>query len=265
MTTPVSISFVPVRSSRMMFVAQANGAPAVRVLLAERSLRLQDGLAPPHGQPSPVQVVAVATSYAQALYLAGRVAPDVVVLGCFADPLDVLDVLAALQALSNCRVLVHGLDDPDRSERALQQGAAEVLGSPAAAPELVEAILRLHAGRPPAAAAGAVARLTLRERQLITAIVTNPGAKYLVIGAQLGISEHTVHNHLSSIYQKLNLINRADLLLYAVRHRIVADGDAQAEALPAPPPQATFSAISTAKKPPAASSVHLRITQPQRR
>lgn len=33
-----------------------------------------------------------------------------------------------------------------------------------------------------------------------------------------GISEHTVHNHLSNIYQKLDLINRTDLLMYAIKH-----------------------------------------------
>jgi len=30
-----------------------------------------------------------------------------------------------------------------------------------------------------------------------------------------------VHNHLSSIYHKLNLVNRTDLLFYAVRHGLV--------------------------------------------
>ena len=68
-----------------------------------------------------------------------------------------------------------------------------------------------------------VSRLTGRERELIRAIMDNPGAKYLVIGAQLGISEHTVHNHLSNIYQKLNLINRIDLLMYALKHGLTND------------------------------------------
>ena len=62
------------------------------------------------------------------------------------------------------------------------------------------------------------ARLTLRERELIRAIVGDPSAKYMCIAGRLGISEHTVHNHLSNIYQKLNLINRIDLLMYALKH-----------------------------------------------
>ena len=31
---------------------------------------------------------------------------------------------------------------------------------------------------------------------------------------------HTVHNHLSNIYQKLNLINRIDLLVYVLKRRL---------------------------------------------
>ena len=61
-------------------------------------------------------------------------------------------------------------------------------------------------------------RLTLRERELIRAIVGEPSAKYMSIAGSLGISEHTVHNHLSNIYQKLDLINRTDLLMYAIKH-----------------------------------------------
>ena len=37
-----------------------------------------------------------------------------------------------------------------------------------------------------------VSRLTGRERELIRVILDNPGAKYMIIGAQMGISEHTV-------------------------------------------------------------------------
>ena len=88
---------------------------------------------------------------------------------------------------------------------------------------------REHASSRPRPMAGSlctpegVSRLTDRERELIRVILDNPGAKYMIIGAQMGISEHTVHNHLSSIYHKLNLVNRTDLLFYAVRHGLVEE------------------------------------------
>ncbi|MCY1424472.1 Bacterial regulatory protein, luxR family [compost metagenome] len=62
------------------------------------------------------------------------------------------------------------------------------------------------------------------------AIVGDPTAKYICIAGRLGISEHTVHNHLSSIYQKLNLTNRIDLLMYAVKHGLTSGEEPPAAA-----------------------------------
>ena len=70
-----------------------------------------------------------------------------------------------------------------------------------------------------------VSRLTDRERELIDVIVAHPSAKYLAIADRMGISEHTVHNHLTHIYQKLNVVNRTELLLYAMSRRL--DGSRQ--------------------------------------
>lgn len=228
---PISLQYRP-----------AHGAPAgrtVRVLLAEPQPRLQDELAAIDG----VRLVGAARSYAQVLYLAGQAQPDAVVLDCFDDPMDVLDTLAALQQLSHSAVLLHGLADRERSRRALAAGASAVLEAGVDGGGVLAAILRVRGSEPPApagsvrppAAAPGAARLTTRERELVRAIVTWPSAKYLVIGSQLGISEHTVHNHLSSIYQKLQLVNRADLLIYAVRHRIAADCGGEPEASPLTP------------------------------
>lgn len=40
----------------------------------------------------------------------------------------------------------------------------------------------------------------------------------MVIAGRLCISEHTLRNHLSSIYAKLDVCNRLDLYAYAMRH-----------------------------------------------
>jgi two-component system, NarL family, nitrate/nitrite response regulator NarL len=41
-----------------------------------------------------------------------------------------------------------------------------------------------------------------------------------VIASRLCISEHTLRNHLTSIYSKLGLSSRLDLYAYATRHRL---------------------------------------------
>ncbi len=41
-----------------------------------------------------------------------------------------------------------------------------------------------------------------------------------MIASRLCISEHTLRNHLTSIYTKLQLSNRLDLYAYATRHSL---------------------------------------------
>lgn len=63
-----------------------------------------------------------------------------------------------------------------------------------------------------------IATLTAREREMIAAVAGDTAAPGKVIAGRLCISEHTLRNHLSTIYGKLGLSNRLDLYAYATRH-----------------------------------------------
>lgn len=65
-----------------------------------------------------------------------------------------------------------------------------------------------------------IATLTTRERQAIAALASDAAAPGKVIAGRLCISEHTLRNHLTSIYNKLGLSNRLDLYAYATRHSL---------------------------------------------
>jgi len=65
-----------------------------------------------------------------------------------------------------------------------------------------------------------IATLTLRERQTIAAVASDASAPGKVIAGRLCISEHTLRNHLTSIYNKLGLSNRLDLYAFATRHSL---------------------------------------------
>ena len=65
-----------------------------------------------------------------------------------------------------------------------------------------------------------IATITARERQTIAAVARDAAAPGKVIAGRLCISEHTLRNHLSSIYGKLGLSNRLDLYAYATKHRL---------------------------------------------
>ena len=69
-----------------------------------------------------------------------------------------------------------------------------------------------------------IALLTQRERQAIAALAADTSAPGKVIASRLCISEHTLRNHLSSIYSKLDLSNRLALYAFATRHRLDKPG-----------------------------------------
>ncbi len=62
-------------------------------------------------------------------------------------------------------------------------------------------------------------RLTPRELQIVAAIVE--GASNKDVGQQFGLSQQTVKNHLSHIFDKLGVSNRLELALYAVHHKLL--------------------------------------------
>lgn len=61
--------------------------------------------------------------------------------------------------------------------------------------------------------------LTTREREVLARLVT--GGTNAAIGKELGISEHTVRNHLSAVMAKLGVANRTDAVATAVRRGLV--------------------------------------------
>jgi DNA-binding NarL/FixJ family response regulator len=61
--------------------------------------------------------------------------------------------------------------------------------------------------------------LTPRELDIVAAIVD--GATNRDIAEQFGVSQQTVKNHLSSIFDKLGVSTRLELALYAINHSLV--------------------------------------------
>ena len=60
--------------------------------------------------------------------------------------------------------------------------------------------------------------LTPRELDIVSAIVS--GSSNRSIATQFSISEQTVKNHLSSIFEKMGVSSRLKLALKAVEHRL---------------------------------------------
>ena len=63
-----------------------------------------------------------------------------------------------------------------------------------------------------------VSVLTPKEKLTVEALASDAAAPGKVIAQRLNISEHTLRNHLTSIYRKLSVSNRAELHAYVNRH-----------------------------------------------
>jgi DNA-binding NarL/FixJ family response regulator len=184
-----------------------------------------------------MQVVAQAGNKTEALERAATSHPDVIILDLLLGDEDGLSFLPELcQASPNSRVLVlTGVQNPDAHRRAIRRGAMGIVLKEHAADQLLKAIKKVNDGEvwiersmmgsmiqeinKPSIVDPEVSKiesLTDREREVIALI--GEGLKNKQVGERLFISETTVTHHLSSVFSKLEVSDRLELIIYAFRH-----------------------------------------------
>jgi two-component system, NarL family, nitrate/nitrite response regulator NarL len=192
------------------------------------------------GQPA-MQVVGSAANYTEALKTIESVAPDVILLDIDLGVENGVDGIPRLMERTKAKILVlTGVRDKATHDKAVLAGARGVVEKEAAAETILTAISKVHEGqiwldrmatgrifvefsREGAAHAANPERakmesLTDRERMVVVATTSNAGATAKEIAAGLHISEHTLRNHLTSIYDKLDVANRLELFAYAQKY-----------------------------------------------
>ena len=190
-------------------------------------------------QDQTMTVVAMAGTPAEALLMAERERPDIIVLDLMLGDDNGLEFLPQLcKASPNSRVLVlTGVQATDSHRMAIRRGAMGIVLKQQAAELLLKAIQKVHAGEvwidrsmmgsvltdvrkerheEPDPEATKITSLTRREREVIALV--SEGLKNKLIGERLFISETTVTHHLSSIFSKLEVSDRLELIIYAFRH-----------------------------------------------
>jgi DNA-binding NarL/FixJ family response regulator len=184
-----------------------------------------------------MQVVAEASNRTEALERAASERPDVIILDLLLGAEDGLSFLPELcQASPESRVLVlTGLQNPDSHRRAIRRGAMGIVLKEHAANQLLKAIMKVYEGEAwiertmmasmirefnkPELVDPEVIKiesLTDREREVIALI--GEGLKNKQVGERMFISETTVTHHLSSVFSKLDVSDRLELIIYAFRH-----------------------------------------------
>jgi two-component system response regulator DesR len=188
----------------------------IRVLIAEDQSMVLGALAALLDLEPDLEVVGRARDGAEALDLALKERPDVVVTDIEMPRMTGLELAAELKRRgSPARIVI--LTTFGRSgylRRALDAGASGYLLKDAPSDRLAEAIRRVHAGLraiDPELAATAwdeADPLTDRERQVLR--LAADGLTTARIGAEIHLSEGTVRNYLSEAISKLGAGNRVE-------------------------------------------------------
>src|SRR3954469_2004677 len=219
--------------------------PAIRVFLIDDHRTILWGLEKliESGRPA-MRLVGSATSYSAALKALDKASPDVILLDLDLGEETGLEAIPKLLAASRAKILIlTGLRDESVHHSAILAGARGVVAKEARAESILAAITKVHEGEIwlDRASTGKlrvemsrqsanrdivhphqkkIAALTVREREIIALSVANAGATAKTIAEKLHISEHTLRNHLTSIYDKLGLANRLELFAFAHEHQL---------------------------------------------
>ncbi|WP_406112730.1 response regulator [Kitasatospora purpeofusca] len=217
--------------------------PPIRVLLVDDQPLVRRGLSLILSPDPSVEVVGEAEDGERAVALAQQLRPDVVVMDI---RMPVLDGVGATEELSrtlpDCKVLALSTFDMDEYVvAALRAGAHGFLPKDVSPEDLGAAIRTVHAGEavvaprllsrlistyvrapldtPPPPAAAVTGELTPREVEVWRLMAT--GLDNTGIARSMDISHSTVKNHITSIFGKLDVRDRAQAVIAAYESGLI--------------------------------------------
>jgi two-component system, NarL family, nitrate/nitrite response regulator NarL len=221
---------------------EAKSQNGIRVLIIDDHVVVRAGLRMLIESRRGMQVVAEAGEREEALEAAARTSPDIILLDLDLKGESSLEFLPQLrEAAPQARVLIlTGITDPQVHNRSIMLGAMGVILKDKAAETLLKAIDRVNAGevwfdralmgslmsemsraretRKSDPELERIASLTDREREVVTLV--SFGLKNKQIAERLFISDTTVRHHLTSIFSKLGVSDRLELVIYSYRHKL---------------------------------------------
>lgn len=184
-------------------------------------------------------VIGETASSSEAVRMASHEQPDIILVDLNHEGahLECLPSLFEAAKASRVLVLMEG-QDHELGQRAVRLGATGIVFKDKAPDVLIAAIQKVHAGeawldrftiasvltemsrgkhtKPGSPDAENIAALTKREREVITLVAL--GLRNKQIAERLFISDVTVRHHLTSVFSKLLVSDRFELMIYAYRH-----------------------------------------------
>lgn len=214
--------------------------PRIRILLADDHSVVRIGLRALLDQQADLEVVAEAADGRECILLAEQFSPDVVMMDVAMPNLNGIEATRrVLAANPSTRVVMLSMhQDESYVLQALRAGATGYLLKDSPREDVVQAVRAAAAGRPFLSKKislilqedytdqlrlkgldDSYTLLTDREREILQLLAE--GKQNKEVATLLGISPTTVETHRSHILRKLSLHGTADLVLYAVRKKII--------------------------------------------
>ena len=213
----------------------------IRILLADDHTVMRRGLRLLLESQPEFTVVAEAADGREAVQQAETARPDVAVLDIAMPNLSGIEAAQRIAAqMPNVAIVMLSMhSDEGYVLRALKAGARGYLLKDAAESDLIEAIKAVSQGKTffsseiskmlvedyireirTRGVEDSYELLTSREREILQLLVEGNSNKD--IASALNVSPHTVETHRRNLQDKLNLHSFAELILYAVRKRIIS-------------------------------------------
>ena len=206
----------------------------LKVLIADDHPLIIAGIRRALDDNEDIDVVGEAQSGPELLQLVDRRRPDMVLLDLRMPGLSGTECIQHIvDSWPDTKTIVlSASDDQPSIDAAMSAGASAYVIKSVKAIDVASLLRQVAAGavfqpRPPSRTASsddssttAAPLLTQREETILDAIAS--GLTTAAISQQLWVSQHTVKFHLTNIYRKLGVENRASAIRYAIEHRIAA-------------------------------------------
>lgn len=216
------------------------------VLIVDDNLEHSKGIKQLIESETSYNVLSIATSGEDAIKIAKRSKPDVILMDMNMPEMDGITTIQKILQIDNSIKIITltGYDDSDLIFRAMKMGARGYILKTMVVSQLVEAIEQVKIGKiylPTSLATkffdqfnlenkkepvnndsdseNLLKYLTQRESEVLRMLTD--GVTYKGVAKNLFISETTVKTHVNNIFQKLQVNDRTQAVLYAIKHGLL--------------------------------------------
>lgn len=209
----------------------------IKVMIVEDHSMIREGIKQLLELETDIQVVGGFSDARSALDRFPSLKPDVTLMDINMPQMSGLDAVACIKEIDpTARIIMLTIhNDREYLFRALENGAAGYILKDSEASVLIEAVRSVHSGQTyiqPSMAKELITefkrirsgsddprdQLTDREREVLKLL--SKGMLNKEIANKLYISEKTVKNHISSIFRKLDVQDRTQAAVYAIKNKL---------------------------------------------